>query len=130
MLRAAVYAHTVPEVVWVVAVILLLGAVGAVELVPWVQLVNSGNSLMLDSAAIGIPLELMYFVLLFVALTRSGKRPQGWYWRPFQHHHLLTRPQKVVVLPFYVSGALTFLSIVLGIAVTVLGMIGAVVQSH
>jgi hypothetical protein len=125
-----VYAGQVPEIVWVVAVMLLLGAVGAVELVPWVQLVNSGNALMLDSAAIGIPLELVYFVMLFVALTHSGKRPQGWYWRPFQHHHLLTRPQKLVVLPFYVTGALTFVSIVLGIAVTVLGMIGAVVQSR
>jgi hypothetical protein len=126
----AVYAGKVPEVVWVVGVMLLLGAVGAVELVPWVQLVNSGNALMLNSAAIGVPLELVYFATLFVALTRGGQRPQGWYWRPFQHHHLLTRRQKLVVLPFYATGALTFLSSVLGIAVTVLGMIGAVVQSH
>ena len=119
-----------PEIIWVVAVMLLLGAVGAVQVVPWAQLIGSGNALMLDSAALGIPLELVYFVALGVALTYTGRRPRGWYWRPFQHHHLLSRAQKLLVYPFYVSGALAFLSIVIGIAVTVLGMIGAVVQTR
>jgi hypothetical protein len=119
-----------PEIVWVVAVVLLLCAIGAVELVPWVQLIDTGNTVMLDSAALGIPLELIYFVALGLALTHTAKRPVGWYWRPFQHHHLLTRAQKLVVFPWYVSGALTFLCIVIGIVITVLGMIGAVVQTR
>jgi hypothetical protein len=123
-----VYPECVPELVWVAAVMLLLGAVGAVELVPWVQLLSSGNALMLDSAALGIPLEIVYFVALAIALTRAGQRPRGWYWRSFQHHHLLTRLQKFLVLPWFVLGALSFLSIVLGIAIAVLGMIGAIVQ--
>jgi hypothetical protein len=126
----AVYSRVVPEIVWVAAVMLLLGAVGVVELVPWLQLLSAGNALMLRSAALGVPLELIYFVTLGVVLTRTGQRPHGWYWRPFQHHHLLTRPQKLLVLPWFVSGALTFLSIVLGIAIAVLGMIGAVVQTR
>lgn len=119
-----------PEIVWVIGVVLLLCAVGAVELVPWIQLINSGNALMLNGAALGIPLELIYFVTLGIALTRTRQRPRGWYWRTFQHHHLLTRTQKVLVLPWFVAGALTFLCIVLGIVITVLGMIGAVVQTR
>jgi hypothetical protein len=120
----------VPEIVWVVAVVLLLFAVGAVELVPWVQLIDAGNTLMLHSATLGIPLELIYFVALGIALTQTGNRPRGWYWRTFQHHHLLTRTQRVLVLPWFVAGALAFLCIVLGIVIAVLGMIGAIVQTR
>lgn len=119
-----------PEIVWVAAVMLLLGAVGAVQLVPFMQLLSGGNALMLNSAALGIPLEVVYFVSLGVALSRNGTLPPGWFWRPFQHHHLLTRGQKLWIYPWYASGALAFLAVVLGIAVTVLGMIGAVVQTR
>jgi hypothetical protein len=114
----------------VAGVLLLLCAIGAVELVPWVQLIGVGNSLMLNSAALGIPLELIYFAALGIALTQNGTRPRGWYWRTFQHHHLLTRTQKFLIMPWFVTGALTFLCIVLGIVITVLGMIGAVVQNR
>ena len=119
-----------PEIVWVVGMLLLLGALGAVQLVPWSDLLSMGYALMLDSASLGIPLEIIYFTALGLALRRSGKLPAGWYWKSFDHHHLLSQSEKVVVLPWFVTGALAFLGITLGIAITVLGMIAAVVQSR
>jgi hypothetical protein len=120
----------VPEVLWVVGLLLLFGAVGAVQLVPWVTLIQIGNALMLDSAALGVPLELVYYALLGGILTWTGQRPNGWYWRPFLHHHLLSRGQKLLVLPWFFAGALSFLSITLGIAVALLGMLAAAVQAR
>ena len=70
----------------------------------------------------------MYFTALGVALTWTGRRPLGWYWRPFLHHHLLSARQKFWVLPWFLTGALSFLGIVFGIAITVLGMIAAAIQ--
>jgi hypothetical protein len=75
-----------------------------------------------------VPLEILYFAALGIALTLSGTRPRGWYWRPFHHHHLLSKPQKWLVLPLYYAGALSFAGIVLGILVVLLGMVAAVRQ--
>ena len=119
-----------PEVLWVLGMLLLLGALGAVRVVPWSTLLDTGYEVMLDSAAVGIPTELVYYVALPVALRYSGVLPRGWFWRPFEHHHRLSRVQKWLVLPWFFTGALAFLGIVFGIAVTVLGMIAAVVQTR
>jgi len=119
----------VPEVLWVVGLMLLFAGVGAVRLVPWTALLSAGNALMLGSAALGVPLEVIYYALLAAVLTWAGHRPAGWYWRPFEHHHLLSRKQKLMVLPWFFAGALSFLSIVFGIAITVLGMVAAAVQA-
>jgi hypothetical protein len=119
-----------PEVLWVLGMLLALGAFGAVRLVPWSNLLSTGYDLMLDSAALGIPLEIIYFVALPLALRYSGRLPRGWYWKSFEHHHLLGPRQKWLVLPWFFSGALSFLGIVFGIALTVLGMIAAVVQTR
>jgi hypothetical protein len=118
------------EVLWVTAMLLLMGAFGAVRLVPWLDILWAGKIMMLGSAGIGVPLEIVYFTTLGAALSWSGRRPAGWYWRPFLHHHLLSPRQKLVVLPWYMTGALAFVGIVLGIGVTVLGMIAAAVQSR
>ena len=118
------------EALLVLAMLLLIGAFGAVKLVPWDQLLTFGKALMLGSAAFGIPLEAVYFTALGIALTGSGRRPLGWYWRPFLHHHLLSARQKFCVLPWFVTGALAFIGIVFGIAITVLGMIAAAMQSR
>src|SRR6476659_6397236 len=103
-----------PEIVWVVSMLLLLGALGAVQLVPWSDLLATGYALMLDSASIGIPLELIYFAALALALRRSGQPPVGWYWKSFDHHHLRSQGEKIAVLPWFVTGALAFLGIVFG----------------
>jgi hypothetical protein len=116
------------ELGWVVLFVLLMLAVGASQVYPATEVMAVGNGVMLRCAAIGLPLEAVYYLLLGVTLTASGLRPPGWYWRPFQHHHLLGRREKVLVLPFFYAGALAFLGIVLGIFIVVVGMVGAVRQ--
>jgi hypothetical protein len=118
----------VKELAWVTAIVLLMVAIGASQGRPPRELIDAGNLFMLRSAALGLPLELVYYGLLWLALSASGVRPTGWYWRPFMHHHLLSRGQKLLVLPLFYAGALAFLGIVLGIAAVVLGMVAAVRQ--
>src|SRR5512144_3151872 len=109
------------ELLWVVALLGVICAWSAVALLPGDVLVYAGQAVMLGSAAIGIPLELVYFALLAWALHAHGAAPKGWYWRSFAHHHLLTRCQRWLVLPPFYAGALAFLGIGLGIAIVVLG---------
>lgn len=111
------------ELAWVIGLLLLIGAYALVGLVPGYYLVVIGQNVMLTSAAIGVPLELMYFALLAWALRANGVTPAGWYWRSFAHHHLLTPAQRWVVLPPFYAGALAFLGIALGIAIVLLGFV-------
>ena len=111
------------ELLWVIGLLALVSAWAAVRLVPGFVIVFAGQTLMLGSAAVGIPLELVYFALLAWALHANGEVPKGWYWRSFAHHHLLTRQQRLWVLPPFYAGALAFLGIGLGIAIVVLGFI-------
>lgn len=112
----------------VIGLLLLIGAYASVGIVPWFVIVDAGRTLMLSAAALGIPLEVVYFTALGWALRRNGSTPAGWYWRSFAHHHLLTKEQRPWVLtPFY-AGALAFAAIALGIAIVLLGFIAAAAQ--
>jgi hypothetical protein len=116
------------ETAWVVGLVLLIAAYASVGVVPWYELVMLGQSVMLWSATFGIPLELLYFGALALALRANGDAPKGWYWRSFAHHHLLAPAQKPWVLgPFY-AGALAFLAIALGIGIVLLGFVAAAAQ--
>lgn len=111
------------EALWVAGLLLVVCAYAAVGLVPGDVLVVTGQALMLGSAAVGLPLELLYFALLAWALRENDAMPKGWYWRSFAHHHLLTQQQRFIVLPPFYAGALAFLGIALGIAIVLLGFI-------
>lgn len=111
------------EALWVLGLLLVVGAYAAIGLVPGDVLVLTGQYVMLGSAAVGVPLELLYFALLAWALRLNGTAPDGWYWRSFNHHHLLTRQQRFLVLPPFYAGALAFLGIALGIAIVLLGFV-------
>ncbi|MDB4975892.1 MAG: hypothetical protein JWN48_4233 [Myxococcaceae bacterium] len=116
------------EAVWALAIVLILGALAAVGLFSWFDLIEAGQVFMLRSAALGIPLELLYFALLALAIGRRADCPKGWYWRSFMHHHLLSRSQRWWVLPWFYLGALAFLGIVLGIGLVMLGLLAALQQ--
>lgn len=105
-------------------VLLLVGlvALGLARAVPALVLVEDGRDLMLAAAAVGIPLQVVYFGLLGACLAWSQRRPAGWFWRPFEHHHLLTPAQRWLVLPVFYAGAIAFVAIVLGISSVVLGL--------
>lgn len=117
------------EIMWAVLLLVAMVGFGAAAMFPWEQVMNVGRSLMLMSAAAGIPLELVYFALLGVALGRSASRPHGWYWRSFVHHRLLSRRARFVVLPWFYAGALCFVGIALGILIVLLSFVAAACQS-
>lgn len=117
------------EALWALGLVLALGAVTAVELVAWARLIEIGQALMLTSAAVGIPLEMLYFLLLGRALSGHPQCPQGWYWRSFAHHHLLSRGQRLWVLPWFYLGALGFLGIAMGIGLVLVAFVAAARQS-
>jgi len=116
------------ELAWAGLLVVALGAVTATILVPWAQLLETGQSLMLSAAALGIPLEVIYFALLWYLLGRGRERPKGWHWRSFEHHHLLSRGERALVLPFFVVGALSFLGMTFGIGLVLVAFIGAARQ--
>jgi hypothetical protein len=117
------------EAAWALLVLVVVGAITATVLVPWGQLIEAGQLLMLGAGAVGIPLEILYFALLGIALGRSGGRPKGWYWASFLHHHLLSDRAKKLVLPCFYAGALAFVAIGLGILLVMLGFVAALRQS-
>lgn len=116
------------ELAWAFAVMVALGAVTATVLVPWEQLLRAGQSLMLMSAGVGIPLEIVYYAALGILLGRGRERPKGWQWRSFEYHKELSPRGKLVVLPFFFAGAFAFLLSALGIGMVVLGFVAAVRQ--
>ncbi len=107
--------------------VLALAALALVQLLPAVRIIETGQALMLGAAAVGLPLQVVYFSALAIAL--SGRRPEGWYWRSFDHHHLLTPVQRRIVLPIFTIAALAFVAILLGIVVTTVGLIDLVVEA-
>lgn len=114
---------------WAGLIALILAAVAATQMVPWYDLVDSGYRLMMGSAGIGIPVEIVYFTLVWRALKRDGPAPQGWYWRSYLHHGRLDRGQRRWVLPWFYVGIVAFTGISLGSGVVVLGFIAAARQS-
>jgi len=109
------------ETLGVLAIVVVICGLAMLRMVPADQLVMTGQQVMLGSAAFGVPLEALYFALLALALHRNGAVPRGWYWRSFEHHHLLRPSQRRWLLPPFYLGALAFLGIVLGIVISLLG---------
>jgi hypothetical protein len=116
------------EAMWALLLLLVLGVITAARTFAWGDLIEIGQALMLGTSAIGIPVEAVYFALLALALRKHPACPKGWYWRSFEHHHLLTRAQRLRVLPFFYVGALAFLGIAIGIGLVLLGAISAMQQ--
>lgn len=111
------------ETWWVVLALLVMMLLGAARAVESLDLIAVGQAVMLYGAACGVPLEVVYFAALGVSLGVTRRRPVGWYWRPFAHHHLLDARQRRLVLPFYYLGALSFAAATLGIATVVTAIV-------
>ena len=111
------------EIGIVTVLLVLFFVAGAAQTLPWHALFDLGQHMMFRAAWIGIPTELTYYAATAVALHRSGPPPPGWYWRSFEHHHLLTRTQRLVILPLFGLGAAAFAVAVVGIAILVLSVI-------
>ncbi|MET0388443.1 MAG: hypothetical protein ABW321_20905 [Polyangiales bacterium] len=111
------------EALWVLGLLLAIGAYAAVGAVPADQLVMVGQFVMLRSAAFGVPLEVVYFGLMTWALWANGDAPRRWYMRSFEHHGRLRGWQRLWILPPFYAGALAFLGISLGIVISLLGFV-------
>lgn len=109
-----------------------LGVLVALSFIAWLltlppaAVMLTGQTIMLGGGAVGIPLEAVYYALLGAALYRRSVLPEGWYWRPFEHHHLLRRGEGWLVLPFFWTGLLAFVVCMIGIAVTTVGLVATV----
>ena len=113
------------ETLWVLGFLLAIAAYVAASTVAPDQLVIAGQFVMFRAAAIGVPLELLYFALLASALRANANAPRGWYWRSFESHSLLRPWQRYWVLPPFYLGAVAFLGIVIGIVISLLGFVTA-----
>jgi hypothetical protein len=114
---------TMQETLWVLGLLLAVAAYAVATTVPADQLLLAGQFVMLRSAALGVPLEIVYFGLLAWALRVNNDAPRGWYLRSFEHHFRLLPWQRLWILPPFYAGARAFLSIVLGIVISLLGFI-------
>lgn len=102
----------------IVGVIFVLGAIVSlgVGYVGENDLLHAGWLAMMQLTVVAVALEVVYFVGLYAALRRRGFVPPGWYQRSFEHHHLMSRVQKLGVLPFfYVGGLLLTVAFVLAL---------------
>ncbi|MCA9610077.1 MAG: hypothetical protein KC619_30985 [Myxococcales bacterium] len=104
------------------AILVALGGFAWLLTLPAEVVMLGGQAVMLTSGGVGIPLEVIYFALLGGVLFRRSVLPRGWYWRTFEHHHLLAPRERWLVLPFFYAGALAFVVCTLGIVVTAAGL--------
>jgi hypothetical protein len=118
----------VREAAWSLAILALLGALALVQALGAEALVLFGRDMMVRAAALGLPLELVYFAALGHVLRRSGGAPRGWYWRSFEHHHRLMPGARRWVLPWFYLGTLAMLAIVLGVVLVVLALVGVALR--
>jgi hypothetical protein len=69
---------------------------------------------------VGFPAGLTYHLILRRELLRLGQLHKGWLWRPIQHHVYLDAPGMSRVRPWLWSGGMSFLLIMLGVALLTL----------
>lgn len=115
------------ETAFAIGIALFLLLIAGLLTLPSTAVMIGGNTIMLAGAAVGLPLELYYFTALFAVLTRRSVLPKGWYWRSFDHHHLLEGGERWVVLPAFYAGALAFVVCMLGIVVALTGLVATLV---
>ena len=106
----------------VVVLLAVFFVAGAAQTLPWHALFDLGQAMMFRAAFVGIPAEIAYYAATGIALRYSRVAPPGWYWRSFEHHHLLTRGQRWAILPLFWLGAAAFVVVVLGILILVLSV--------
>ena len=111
------------ETALALGIALSLLAVATLLTLPSETVMVEGTRVMLGAAAVGVPLEVVYFTALAIALGRRAALPKGWYWRSFDHHHRLRGAERRIVLPIFYAGALAFLICILAIVTTLVGLV-------
>jgi hypothetical protein len=91
-------------------------------LLSWQTIVVGGAACALLGLAVGLPTSLYYHLRLHRALHPRGLLPARWWWSPIQYHALLFEGERTGILLWFYAGAFSFGLIVLGCALTGLGL--------
>jgi hypothetical protein len=91
--------------------------------VSWQVIVLAGAACALVGLSVGLPTSLYYHLRLHRALYPRGMLPAGWWWSPMRYHELLLERERPVVMRWFYAGASSFGLIVLGCALTGLGLL-------
>lgn len=86
------------------------------------SLISGGIGLAAVGFAYGIPTAIVYHWQLRQSLTRCGRLPVRWWLQPTAHHHLVPQEDRFGVFVWGALGGSGFLMIVLGIALTSIGL--------
>jgi len=116
------------ESAFALGIVVVLGLLAAVMTLPPETVMLNGQVVMLGAGAVGMPLEVVYFTALGLTLWRRSVLPPGWYWRSFEHHHLLVGAERWLVLPWFYVGAISFLICTIGICVTASGLVATIAR--
>jgi len=92
----------------------LLGALGAVFLLPWQVLGIAGLWIVGIGVMVGVPAGIAWHVALYLALHPRGLLHEGWYWRPMDLHDLLEPGEARPILALCYLGAAGFFAILFG----------------
>jgi hypothetical protein len=112
------------ESVAVLAGVTVLGTLAfLVASVPPLTLLWSAAAVVAVGCVVGVPTGIAYHVVLRRELLRLGPLPQGWIWRPTQHHAQLDAAGIDRVRPWLWSGGASFLLIMLGLSLMTLTLV-------
>lgn len=112
------------ETLIVVALLALLAGAGwAALLLPWQVIVVAGAALAAAGLLFGVPTGFYYHLRLHAQLAPRGVLPARWWWSPVKFHRHLRADERGRVMPWFYAGAIGFLLIVLGCAITLFGLL-------
>ncbi len=114
----------VRELLLIGGILVALAVVTLVASYPPEPVMLLGREVMLVMLAVGVPIEIVYFASL--GWMARDRLPSGWYWRSFDHHHLLRARERWWIMPWFYVGALAMLIGTVGIGVTLLGLVALV----
>lgn len=92
---------------------------------PWDWLIAGGLALGLLGLALGVPTGLVYHLRLREALLREHALERRWWLRPVSLHERITAPDMGRVLPWFRAGAASFVVVILGSVLMVIGVMKA-----
>lgn len=106
----------------------LLGLAFLAPLVPTLGWLAAGAACIALGFAVGLPTAAWYHVRLRRSLAPRGLLPPRWWLRPVALHPHLTPEERPAVLRWFVAGGVGFVLVVIGIALTAVGVLAEVLR--
>jgi hypothetical protein len=107
----------------VLAVVVGLVVIGLmVALLPIEGMLIAGVACMALGFGLGVPAGVYYHFKLYRYLAAHGGVPSGFIWHPTRYHADVPPSEMRHITPWFVTGALGFLLIMIGCAIVMLGV--------